>query len=257
MVRSGGGHELGGVAVGEELGQRFGPGWDVAVQDRVAAGCVGPVPLDEPLEEDPDHPEPLALSVLGQGRAAGSGLGGEPHLVVLDVAAGVVSDDGDVGVGDQPAGQLTQRAVGHVDAAGCEERGELQQVAAHRRGELRRMDRQLRPLSMRLGTRGPRLDDCFGSGHRLISWRASSSAAASASISSTARHTEEGLQVMCDGPQRVRPGPAGDQRKVGVDQRITQFEAGLTTARRGPDQAREAAHPRTIPAASEIHGDTR
>lgn len=33
--------------------------------------------------------------------------------------------------------------------------------------------------------------------------------------------------------------------------------SGLTTARRGPDQAREAAHPRTIPAASEIHGDTR
>ena len=58
-------------------------------------------------------------------------------------------------------------------------------------------------------------------------------------------------------PQRVRPGPAGDERQIGVDQRITQHKAGLTSRRRRPHQAREAAHPRMIPAASEIHGDTR
>jgi hypothetical protein len=62
---------------------------------------------------------------------------------------------------------------------------------------------------------------------------------------------------MRDSPQRVGPGPAGDERQVGVDQRITQREAGLTTGRRASDQTREPAHPRMIPAASEIHGDTR
>ena len=46
--------EFGGVAVVEELGEWFGSWWDVAVQDRVAAGCVGPAPLDEPFEEDLD-----------------------------------------------------------------------------------------------------------------------------------------------------------------------------------------------------------
>ena len=49
---AGGSHEPGGVAVVEELRERFGAGWDVAVQDRVAVGGVGPVPLDEPFEED-------------------------------------------------------------------------------------------------------------------------------------------------------------------------------------------------------------
>jgi len=87
-VGAGRGHERGGLLVGEELGDRFGAVWDVAVQDRVAAGRVGPVPLDEPLEEDPDHPQPLSLGVLRQRQPGGAaGLGGEPHLVVLDVTA--------------------------------------------------------------------------------------------------------------------------------------------------------------------------
>ena len=92
---------------------------------------VGPVPLDEALEEDPDHPQPLALGVLGQGRAGAAGLGGEPHLVVLDVGAGDVGHDADVGLGHQPPGQLTQGGVGHVHAARRQEGGELDQVAAH------------------------------------------------------------------------------------------------------------------------------
>jgi hypothetical protein len=40
-------------------------------------------------------------------------------------------------------------------------------------------------------------------------------------------HREEGLQIMGDRPQRVRAGPAGDELEVGIDQRITQREAGL------------------------------
>ena len=63
---AGGGHERGGLLVGEEPRERFGARRDVAVQDRVPAGRVGPVPLDEPLEEDADHPQPVPLGVLGE-----------------------------------------------------------------------------------------------------------------------------------------------------------------------------------------------
>ena len=113
----GGGHRSGGVAVVEELRQWFGAGRDVAVEDRVAAWGVGPVPVDEPFEEDADHPQPLPLGVLRQGRGLGPGSGGEPHLVVLEVASGDVGDDGHLGLLGEPAGQLTQRVVGGRDAA--------------------------------------------------------------------------------------------------------------------------------------------
>jgi hypothetical protein len=46
VMRPGRGHELGRVLVVEELRQRLGPGRDVAVEDRVAAGGVGPVPVE-------------------------------------------------------------------------------------------------------------------------------------------------------------------------------------------------------------------
>jgi hypothetical protein len=60
------GHERGGLLVGEELGDRLRAGRDVVVQDRVPSGRVGPVPFDEPLEEDADHPQPVPLGVLGE-----------------------------------------------------------------------------------------------------------------------------------------------------------------------------------------------
>ena len=58
------------------------------------------------LEEDADHAQPLTLGILRQRRALRARLSSEPHLVVLDVAAGDVGDDGDVGVGHQAAGEL-------------------------------------------------------------------------------------------------------------------------------------------------------
>ncbi len=61
---AGGGHQPGGVAVVEKLRQRFGAGWDVTSDDRVAGGGVGPVPLDDPFEEHAQHPQPLALCAL-------------------------------------------------------------------------------------------------------------------------------------------------------------------------------------------------
>ena len=83
----GGGHQPGGVAVAGELGQRLGLFGDVPGDDRVAGRRVGPVPLDDPLEERPDGADPLPVR-LGRDRlAAGAGLGSQPYLVVLDVIA--------------------------------------------------------------------------------------------------------------------------------------------------------------------------
>ena len=102
----GGSHQPGGVAVVEELGQRFGAGWDVAADDRVAGWSVGPVPLDDPFEEHAQHVQPLTLRGLRQAFAVDAGLIGEPHLVVLDVATADVGDGAHVGVLEQPSGEL-------------------------------------------------------------------------------------------------------------------------------------------------------
>jgi hypothetical protein len=82
----GGCHEPGRVAVVQESGERVGAGRDVAADDGVAGRCVGPVPLDDPLEEHAQHPQPLTESVSGQ-RAVGAVLLRQPHLEVLDVIA--------------------------------------------------------------------------------------------------------------------------------------------------------------------------
>ena len=60
----GGGHQPGGVAVVEELRQRLGLLGDVPGDDRVAGRGVGPVPLDDPLEELAHGPHPLPVRVL-------------------------------------------------------------------------------------------------------------------------------------------------------------------------------------------------
>ena len=113
------GHQPGRVPVVEELRQRLGFLRDVPGDDRVAGRGVGPVPLDDPLEELPHGPHPLPVR-LGRDRlAAGPGLGGQPHLVVLDVIAAHRGDAVQPGVGDQPAGELAQRVLGRVHAAGA------------------------------------------------------------------------------------------------------------------------------------------
>jgi hypothetical protein len=66
-----------------------------------------------------------------------------------------------------------------------------------------------------------------------------------------------GTSVMGHRPQRVRPGPAGDERKVRVNKRITQRVAALAHRRRRPHQARDERHRRTFPPADERYADTR
>ena len=84
-------HESGGVVVVEELRKGLRSWRDVPADDRVAGWSVGPVPLDDPLEEHAEHPKPLPLGVRRQ-RAVQAGLVGQPYLEVLDV---VPPDQGD------------------------------------------------------------------------------------------------------------------------------------------------------------------
>ena len=198
----GGGHQPGRVAVVEELGQRLGLFRDVPGDDRVAGRRVGPVPLDDPLEERPDGADPLPVR-LGRDRpAAGPGPGGQPHLVVLDVIAAHRGDGLQPGVGDHPPGELAQRVLCSVHAARGEERGQPLQIPLDRRRHLRRRGPDLRPL------RGG-----DAAGHRPAGGRPaggqrahrtaasctasiSATAAASASISSAARRYSPASQSL-------------------------------------------------------------
>lgn len=69
-------------------------------------------------------------------------------------------------------------------------------------------------------------------------------------------HREEGLQVVSDGAQRVRPGPASDERQIRIDQPITQGVPILPTGCRGSDQTRDRVHPSILATPTERHGDT-
>jgi hypothetical protein len=84
-------------------------------------GAPGQSCLDDPLEELAHGSDPLPVCLLRDRLAAAAGLGGQPYLVVLDVIAADVTDRGQAGFGDHPAGQLAQRAVGRIDAAGRQE----------------------------------------------------------------------------------------------------------------------------------------
>jgi hypothetical protein len=116
-------------------------------------GAPGQSCLDDPLEELADGPHPLPVGFRGDRLAGAPGLGGQPYLVVLDVIAADVPDRGQVRLGDHPPGQLAQRAVGRIDAPGCQERAQLPQVAAHHRGHLGRCGCDLGPLSLGMPAR--------------------------------------------------------------------------------------------------------
>jgi hypothetical protein len=120
---AGGGHQSSSLAVVEELRQRFRARWDVTADDRVAGRGVVPVPFDDPFEEHAQHPQPLPLGVRRQAVAVDTRSLVQPHLEVLDVAAADVSDGADVGVLEQPCGELTQSPIGTLDAVWGKECG--------------------------------------------------------------------------------------------------------------------------------------
>jgi hypothetical protein len=85
---------------------------DVAADDGVAHRGVGPVPLDDPLEEDAQHPQSLPLGVGGQRLPFDAAALGQRDLEVLDVVAADLGHGPHVGALEQPAGQEPQRVVG-------------------------------------------------------------------------------------------------------------------------------------------------
>lgn len=188
------GHQLGGVAVVEEPRQRLGLFGDVAGDHGVADRGIGPVPLDDPLEERPHGPHPLPVR-LDRQPALGAGLPGQPELVVLDVVASQLRDGGEVGRGGHPPSELTQRVLGRLDALGCQKRLQPQQIPPHRGPDVWCCSAQFGPLGVghRTGRRsrgGRRRAGCGAAAHRAVtSWTAimSATAAVSASINAAAR----------------------------------------------------------------------
>jgi len=74
------------------------------------------------------------------------GAGGQPRLELFDVRPGDRGDAGQAGVGaGEEGGEAAQRAVGVDHRAGSQDPGELVQVGAHRRGDLRDRLLQLVP----------------------------------------------------------------------------------------------------------------
>jgi hypothetical protein len=188
-TRAGSGHQLGRIPVIEELRQRLGFLRDITAEDRVAGRGIGPVPLDDPLEERAQGPQPLPVSVRRQGAAFGAGLAGQPHLVILDIVAADLGHGLDAGASQDPPGQLAQRGVGDLHAARRQEHRDLGEVTAHGGSKLGSRVGDLRPLGGRVRTGG--LAAGYGQrAHRPItSCMAirSATAAWSASISAAAR----------------------------------------------------------------------
>ena len=194
----GGSHQPGRVAVVEELRQRLGLFRDVPADDRVAGRRIGPVPLDDPLEELAHCAQPLPARFRRDHPAVDAWLGGQPHLVVLDVVAADITDCGDARVGEHPAGELAQRTVGRIDAPGRQERAQLPQVAAHHGGHPRRCDLDPGPLGVGVPASRLPLGSTDGAHRATASCTASISATAavSASISAAARRYSPASQSL-------------------------------------------------------------
>ena len=60
---------------------------------------------------------------------------------------------------------------------------------------------------------------------------------------------------MGHGPQGVRPGAAGHELQIGVDQRVTQCEPGVATRRRRSNEAGKVSHRGMLIGAGGRHAD--
>jgi hypothetical protein len=118
---------------------------NVPVDHRVACRGVGPIPLDDPLEERAHHPQPLPMRSRARSSRPAGAVCGQPHLDVLDLVAAHGSDRVQASA-EHPAGEDTQRVLGHVDAGRGLERGQPLQIPLHRRHDQRRDGVDLRPL---------------------------------------------------------------------------------------------------------------
>ena len=79
-------HERCHLGVVEELRQRLGAWWDVTADDRVAAGCVVELPVDDPIEEHLEVTQPRPDRVDRQRLTGGvMGVGDQLELERFDV----------------------------------------------------------------------------------------------------------------------------------------------------------------------------
>ena len=132
------GHELGRRRIVEELRQWLIGLGDVTGENRHPARRVGIVPVDDPLEERAQHPEPVA-DRLGRRRAATARAVGERELERLDVTPLHRGHRHTRRIGHgEMVGELAQGEPRAVDGARPRRHRDLVQVGGHRRCHLRR-----------------------------------------------------------------------------------------------------------------------
>jgi hypothetical protein len=145
-----GAEQPGGAGVVEGLGQRMVLAGQVTGEHRHLRRGLVPGPLVDADKEHPQRAQPV-----GEGRGGHRGLvlprtGGEPGLVVLDVAACHLRQGGDLGRGlGKECGERAQGQVGAADAARAQGAADLGQVAAHRGRDLRDVRLQIGPAWQR------------------------------------------------------------------------------------------------------------
>jgi len=133
-----GAQQFRGGGVVEGPGQRVVLARQVTGEHRHPGRGLIPAPFIETDEEHPQRAEPVGDSRGGQPRLVLPGPGGEPRLVILDVAAGDLRGAGHIGCGlGQEAGETAQREVGAADTARPQHAADLGQVAEHRGRDLR------------------------------------------------------------------------------------------------------------------------
>jgi hypothetical protein len=146
LISLGGAQQFRGGGVVEGFGQRVVLAGQVAGEHWHPWWCFVPAPFVDADEQHPQGAQPV-----GEGRGGHSGLvlpgaGGEPWLVVLDMAAGDLRQAGHFGGGPgQEGGERAQGQVGAADAARPQHAADLGQVAAHRGRDLRERGLQLSP----------------------------------------------------------------------------------------------------------------
>ena len=89
--------EPGGLGVVEEAWQRIISNRDIDTEDRDPNRGIGPVPLDDPVEETAQHPEALTDRVACRRHTFDGQMSGEEQLERFDVAAANIDEPGDVG----------------------------------------------------------------------------------------------------------------------------------------------------------------
>ena len=146
-VGLGGAQQLRGGRVVKGLRERVVLAGQVGRDDRHPGRGFGPVPVADAHEEHPQGAQPVGEAGRGEPGGALPGPGGQPAAVVLDVVAADVGQEPHVGcLLGQERGQRAQRLIGVAHAARSQDRGQLLQIAAHRRGDVGHGDAKLIPV---------------------------------------------------------------------------------------------------------------